>query len=271
MKDKPEGLEQAFFVDEGERDPLRLVARESRPKRLMRFYKQATVAPVEAGFAVLLDGKLVRTPAKRPLVAPHEGLAQAIAAEWAAQEEFLNPLTMPLTKLGNSAIDGVASQMAEVVQDVAKYAESDLICYRAGEPEGLVAAQSEAWDPFLRFAREELGARLILFEGVVFRPQPAEALEAVARAIGAFVGEGQGAPFRLAALHTMTTLTGSCVVSLSVAQRKTEAEAAFSATHVDEDYQMRLWGADEEALARRAGRRREMLSAARMALLCAGL
>ena len=116
---------------------------------------------------------------------------------------------MPLTKLLNSAIDGVAEQMAEVEAEVVKYAASDLICYRAGEPESLVAAQSAAWDPLIAFARDRLGARLALAEGVMFVEQPQAALDAIAKAVRAHVGEGPGAPLRLAALHVMTTLTGS--------------------------------------------------------------
>ncbi|MFY9629439.1 MAG: ATP12 family protein [Methylocystis sp.] len=269
MSGERDDLENSFFVAEGERDPMRSAAQGGRPVLPKRFYKQAEAAPVEGGFAVLLDGKPVRTPAKRPLVAPHEGLGRAMAAEWAAQEEFLNPLTMPLTKLANSAIDGVASQMAEVEADAVKYAGSDLICYRAGGPEGLVKAQAEAWDPYLRFAREKCGARLILSEGVVFHAQPPEALEGIAARVRAHVGEGPAAPFRLAALHTITTLTGSCVIALAVALREMDAEAAFKAAHVDEDYQMRVWGADEEAIARRARRLADMLAAAQMSAFCA--
>jgi chaperone required for assembly of F1-ATPase len=218
---------------------------------------------------VFLDGKPMRTPARRPLILPGEALAAALAKEWYAQAETVAPAAMPLTRLANSAIDGVADKMDEVLEDVVKYAGSDLICYRAGEPEGLVKAQSEAWDPYLHFAREECGARLILSEGVVFHAQPKEALEAMGRRIAAYVGAGQGAPFRLAALHAMTTLTGSCFIALAAALRPAEAEAAFSAAHVDEDHQMRLWGADEEALARLARRRAEMLCAAELARFCA--
>ena len=169
---------------------------------------------------------------------------------------------MPLTRQANSAIDGVAPRMAEVEADVVKYAGSDLICYRADGPDSLVRAQTEAWDPLVQFAREKCGARLILCEGVTFHPQSSEALAAVAARARAHVGAGAGSPFRLAALHAMTTLTGSCIVALAVALREIDAEAGFAAAYVDEDYQMRVWGADAEAMARRERRRDEMRAAA---------
>jgi len=261
-------LASALVAEGAERDPMRVAqAKTALPKR---FYKEAVAAPApEGGFCILLDGRPVRTPTKRPLTLPGEELATAVAKEWADQSETIDPAVMPLTRLANSALDGVAAQVEAVLEDVVKYAGSDLICYRAGEPEGLVKAQSEAWDPFLHFAREECGARLILSEGIIFHAQPQQALEAVAARIRAFVGEGEGAPFRLAALHAMTTLTGSCVIALAVALRKAEPEAAFSAAHIEEDYQMRLWGRDEEALARLARRRADMLAAAQMSFLSA--
>jgi chaperone required for assembly of F1-ATPase len=269
MSDNDDGFGSAFFVGEQERNPLRGSRQPGEKPLPRRFYKEAVAAPAEGGFGVFLDGKPVRTPARNMLILPGEGLAAALAGEWDSQGKTVDPAAMPLTRLANSAIDGVAVKMDEVLGDVVKYAGSDLICYRAGEPEALVKAQSGAWDPYLQFAREECGARLILSEGVVFHPQPEEALEALAARTSAYVGAGQGAPFRLAALHAITTLTGSCIIALAAAMRKVDAEAAYSAAHVDEDYQMRLWGADEEALARLARRRGDMLAAAEMALLCA--
>jgi chaperone required for assembly of F1-ATPase len=172
---------------------------------------------------------------------------------------------MPLTKLMNTALDGVAGQMAEVEAEVAKYAASDLICYRAGAPESLAAAQSSAWDPLVAFARDRLGAKLALAEGVMFIEQPQEALDAFARAVRDYVGEGPSAPLRLAALHVMTTLTGSAIIALATALRKLDAAAAWAAANVDEDWQMRAWGADAEALARRAERLKEFEAAATLA------
>ncbi len=282
MNDKNDGLDQAFFIDPSERDPLRAVAEGGRPKLLKRFYKEAAVAPRDGGFAVALDGKPLLTPARATLVLPTTEMAQAIAGEWAGQGETIDFATLPLTRLANSAFDGVSKHVDEVEADVAKYAASDLICYRAGEPETLVRAEAAAFDPLLRFARDKCGARLILAEGVVFQAQPEAAVAALAAAIRAYVGKSQkvpgrtpvardelGAPHRLAALHAMTTLTGSCVIALAVALGEIDADAGFAAAQTGEDYQMRVWGADAEALARRERRLFEMRAAAHMARLAA--
>ncbi|ATQ67385.1 MULTISPECIES: ATP12 family chaperone protein [Methylosinus] len=254
-----------LFVADAERNPLRIAAQAVRPDLPKRFYETAEVGESGHGFAVLLDGKSVKTPARRPLATPWRELSTALAAEWAGQGERLDPVTMPLTRLVNSCIDGVAERMDEVAADIVKYAGSDLVSYRAGEPEGLAAAQAEAWDPLLAFARDRLGAPLASTEGIVFVAQPPQVTEAVARAVRDYAGADAGAPFRLAALHAMTTLTGSCIIALAVALRELELDAAWAAAHVDEDHQMRAWGADEEALARRARRFDEMRAAARIA------
>jgi chaperone required for assembly of F1-ATPase len=137
-----------------------------------------------------------------------------------------------------------------------------MLCYRAGEPASLAAAQSAAWDPPLAFARDKLGARLVLAEGVKFASQPPESIRALASAVRAHVGEGPGAPLRLAALHVMTTLTGSLVLALAKALKEIGLAEAWAAAHIDEDFQMRTWGDDAEALARRAERFKEMAAAA---------
>jgi len=268
MSNESKGLGADFFVGPGERDPLRAARESGRAPLLGRFYKEALAAPVAGGHGVLLDGKPVRTPGRRLLAVPAKAVAEALAAEWAGQGEAIDPAAMPLTRLVNSAIDGVAAQMREVEANVVEYAGSDLVCYRAGEPDSLVAAQAAAWDPLLAFARDKLGARLVLAEGVMFAAQPEAALAAVAAAVRAHVGADAGSPFRLAALHAMTTLTGSCIVALAAALREIDAAAAWAAAHVDEDFQMRLWGADAEALARREQKWTQMRAAA---LLSAGV
>jgi chaperone required for assembly of F1-ATPase len=265
MAEEKDDLASALFVGARERDPLRAVAEGGKPKRLARFYKEVSVAPQAPGFAVLLDGKPLRTPARAPLLASSQALAEAIAEEWKNQAEQIDPQRMPLTRLANSAIDGVGPRMAEVEADAAKYAGSDLVCYRAGDPEALVAAQREAWDPLLAFIRERCGARFALSEGVIHHAQPAQTLEAIGRLLRETVGEGGGAPFRLAGIHSMTTLSGSLVVALAVALRHLDADAGFAAAHVDEDFELRVWGMDEEALMRRERRLEEMRAAA----LCA--
>ena len=158
-------------------------------------------------------------------------------------------------------------QMADVEAEIVKYAASDLICYRAGAPESLAAAQSTAWDPLVAFARDKLGAKFALAEGVMFIEQPQEALDAFARAVRDYVGEGASAPLRLAALHVMTTLTGSAVIALATALRELDVAMAWNAANVDEDWQMRAWGADAEALARRAARLEEFEAAATLSRL----
>ncbi len=242
-----------FFVSNVDRDPLRTVQKDMKRALPKRFYKEATVGPRDGAFAVLLDGRIVRTPAGGTLALPTEAAARLVAAEWAAQGESIDPSTMPVTRLVNSALDGVARDLPGVVADIVKYAGSDLVCYRAGEPDGLVAAQAAAWDPALAFAREKLGARFILAQGVMFAAQPDHALEAFARAVEAIAARPDGA-LRIAALHSMTTLTGSTLLAMMIAQGGLSVEDAWTAAHVDEDWQMKLWGADGEALAKRAQR-----------------
>jgi chaperone required for assembly of F1-ATPase len=225
-----------------------------------RFYKMVTVAGGDGagGFAVLLDGKPIRTPGKRELVLPAKDLAEAIATEWSAQGERIDPGAMPLTRLANSAIDGVTRREAEVRADIARYAGSDLVCYRAEQPEELVRRQAESWDPILAWAREMLGADLRVASGVMPLAQPQAGTEAVAKAL-----DGLDA-FALAPLHVMTTLTGSVLLALAHARRRVSAETAWALAHVDEDYQIGKWGEDAEAKARRERRWVEMSAASRM-------
>lgn len=261
-----DNLADGLFVPNEERNPLRAaVQKGARPELPKRFYQTAEVGETEQGFAVLLDGRPVKTPGRRPLATPSAALSAAMAAEWAAQGERLVPSTMPLTRLVNSTIDGVAEHMAEVEADIVKYADSDLVSYRAEQPERLVAAQAQAWDPLLAFAKSRLDAPLASTSGIVFFSQPPEAAAGIARAVRAYAGADAGAPFRLAALHAMTTLTGSCLIALALALAEIDLEAAWVAAHVDEDFQIAAWGADEEATARRARRFDEMRAAALVA------
>ena len=228
-------------------------ARSARFPR--RFYKEASVGKHEAGFAIFLDGRLAKTPVGNPLAVGSQRVAEALAAEWAAQGERLDPAAMPLTRIVNSAIDGVSREMDAVRADIVRHAGSDLVCYRAGGPEGLVAKQEAAWAPLLAFAREALGARFVLAEGVMHVEQSPEALAAVDRALTGYDA------LSLAAIHTVTTLTGSAVIALALARHQVSAEEAWTAAHVDEDWQMSQWGKDEQALTRRARRWREMEAA----------
>jgi chaperone required for assembly of F1-ATPase len=228
-----------------------------------RFYRAASVDGAAPAFRVLLDRKPVRTPAKRELAVPTRALAEAMAAEWEAQGERVDPGTMPLTRLANSAIDGVTGREAEVRADIAKYAGSDLLCYRAEGPAGLVRRQAEAWDPVLAWAQEALGARFALGEGVVPVAQPPGATAAVERALSDL-----GA-FSLSAHHVMTTLMGSALLALAHARGRLTAEEAWAAAHVDEDWQISQWGEDAEAKARRDRRWAEMQAASRLLALLA--
>ncbi len=235
--------------------------RASLPKR---FYQEVAVKDDCDGASVLLDGKTVRTPGKALLSLPTRALAEAVAEEWRGQGERIDPATMPVTKLTNSAIDGVAGREDAVVGDIASHAASDLICYRAGGPEELVAAQRQHWEPVLAWAKEALGAPLRLAEGVVHVEQPAASLHRIRQAV-----EKYGA-FELAALHVMTQLTGSALLALAVALKRLSPEAAWEAAHVDEDWQIGQWGEDADAASRRKHRWRDFAAAAKTLELSQG-
>ncbi len=243
-------------------DPLESARRGSRPALRKRFYGQAAAgARGTGGFPVLLDGKEVRTPARRLLAAPTPELAAALAAEWDAQKDAIDPARMPLTRLANAVIDAVGDAPAAVADEVAKYLASDLVCYRAEAPEGLVACQSALWDPVLAWARDALGAHFIQVQGVMFAEQPAAALAAARARIP---GEANNTKeiWRLGAVSSVTALTGSALLALALAHGAIDVNAAWAAAHVDEDWQMQQWGRDEIALERRAFRFTEMQAAA---------
>ncbi len=243
-------------------DPVALARRDLQKALPRRFYADAYTEERDGAFVLLLDGRPAKTPAKNPLAVPTRAAGEALAAEWARQAEIIDPADMPLTRIVNSAIDGVARDIAATAAEIVRYAGSDLVCYRAGAPEALVAAQSAAWDPDLAFAREKLGARLVCSEGVMFIEQPEPAREALREAVDRLLATGPAAPFRAAALHVMTTLTGSALIALRLAHGEVGAPAAWAAAHVDEDFQMEFWGPDAEALERKARRWREMEAAA---------
>jgi chaperone required for assembly of F1-ATPase len=236
-------------------DPRESARRGARPKLRKRFYSQAYVGEAEGGgFALLLDGKPVKTPARRALTAPTAPLAQAIADEWNAQADLIDPARMPLTRLANAVIDAVADALKPVADEVAQYLGSDLLCYRAAAPPGLVERQAQHWDPVLAWAREALGARFMLAQGIVHVAQPSEALAAARAKIPAD-------PWRLGAVSLITTLTGSGLLALALERGALEPEAAWVAAQVDEDWQMSQWGRDDAALERRAYRHAEFAAA----------
>ena len=228
-------------------DPRESARASARTPLRKRFYKEAGVTEVEGGFAITLDGKPIRTPSGRQVVIRARTLADEVAAEWAAQGESIDPVTMPLTRIANSVVEGVVDRVELVSEDLAKYFESDLLFYRAGHPEGLVAREAAHWDPVLFWAAEALGAHFILSEGVMHVKQPDEALR-IARA------GLPGDPWSVAALHMVTTLTGSALLALALAHGVRDAGQVWAAAHVDEDWNAEQWGVDEEAAARRATR-----------------
>ena len=206
-------------------------------------------------FPCALDDRRIRTPAGTYVTVPTRALAEAIAAEWQAQRECIDPAGMPLTRLSNTIIDGVAKVCAPVAAEVVKYIRSDLLFYRAETPSGLIARQTEYWDPILAWARETYGAHFMLAQGVGFVRQPEPAVAAMAAAIPTD-------PWRLGAVSAMTTLTGSALIAIAVAAGHLSVEAAWIAANVDEDWNMEIWGRDELALARRASGEAEMRAAA---------
>jgi chaperone required for assembly of F1-ATPase len=247
-------------MPETPRDPMRAAQANMRPPALRRFYKRAEVVAVEGGgFALRLDGRGARTPGKRPLVAPTRAVAELIAAEWAAQGETIEPMSMPATRLANSAIDGVSDTLGATRAAIAAYAAADLVCYRAEGPEALVALQAEAFDPALAWARDRLGARFVATVGLAHVAQPEAALAAARAAVEAYAD-----PFAVAALHVMTSLAGSLLLTLMTAEGALTPAAAWRAAHVDEDFQIGRWGEDAEANRRRAARWGDFEAAAKV-------
>src|SRR6516165_10300356 len=245
-------------------DPVGAAQHAVRPPLRRRFYKAVTIAGAKAGqeeqgdreaHAVWLDGKPIRTPGRRTLAAPAPELARALADEWTAQGEYIEPDKMPLTRLANTVIDGVGAAQAQVAAEIRKYLASDLVFYRAESPAPLRARQAQHWDPLLSWARQALGAEFKLGAGVVHVAQPAAALD---RACAALPHD----PWRLGALHAATTLTGSGLIALALLHDVITAEAAWQAAHVDEDWNMEKWGSDEIALKRRGFRFAEFNAAA---------
>jgi chaperone required for assembly of F1-ATPase len=228
-------------------DPEEAVRRTSRTPRRKRFYARAGVAEAPDGFSVVLDDKPIRTPSGRAVAAPSLQIAEGIAAEWEAQQEFIDPMTMPLTRLANSVVNGVVDQVDAVAEDIAKYFGSDLLFYRAGYPEALVAREAEHWDPVLFWAADTLGAHFILAEGIVHVRQPDAAVAAARAALPKDA-------WSIAALHVVTTLTGSALLALALLRGRLDPDRVWKAAHVDEDWNIEKWGVDEEVAARRAAR-----------------
>jgi chaperone required for assembly of F1-ATPase len=227
-----------------------------------RFWTAASAEAAEGGFTVRLDGRAVKTPAKAPLVVPTLAMAQAIAAEWDAQQGKVRPETMPCTRAANSAIDKVAPLRAEVIAELAGYGGSDLICYRATGPQPLIDRQAAAWDPLLDWAKTTLRAPLNATHGVMHIAQPQPSLDRLTARVAAF------SDFELAAVHDLIAISGSLVLALAVTEGRLAAEAAFDASRIDNRWQAEEWGEDEDEAAAEALRRAAFLQANRFFGLC---
>lgn len=230
---------------------------------MKRFWKEASVAGTGGGWAVLLDGKPLRTPARQPLAVPREALARAIADEWNGAGETVDPRTMPLTGLANAAIDRIAPDPGSIAAELSKYGETDLACYRSERPRELVARQERSWDDLLAWARRRFDVDFCTTSGIVHVAQPAATVSRLAHAVDSLDS------FRLAALSPMITIGGSLVAALAVAEGHLSAEQAWDAVTVDDKWQREQWGSDAESDAALEARRRDFLAAARFLELLA--
>jgi chaperone required for assembly of F1-ATPase len=221
-----------------------------------RFYDKAAVVPSGEGLTIELDGRPVRTPARRALILPSVALAEAIAAEWQAQGDKVDPRSMPLTGLANAAIDQVAPDRGAFASDLALYAETDLLCYRADGPDELAAREEAAWEPLLAWARARYDIGFETTAGIVHRAQPPATVTRLAEAVAARDS------FSLAALSPLVTIGGSLVIALALAEGAIDGDAAFNAAHLDEIWQAEKWGEDSLATQARDARRRDFNAAA---------
>ena len=224
---------------------------------MRRFWKAAEVVAAEDGFGIALDGRRVKTPAKADLAVPTRALAEAIAAEWNASAETVDPRAMPLTGLANAAVDRVAADKDQFAAGLARYAESDLTCYRAEGPETLVARQAESWDALLSWARRRYDVDFNCASGVMHVPQPEETVRKLGHAVAMLD------PFKLAGLSPLVTIGGSLVAGLAVLEAMMPAEDAWEAVSLDDRWQLEQWGDDPEARAALDARRRDFLAGAR--------
>ncbi len=238
-------------------NPMKRAQKQMLTPLVKRFYKDVSVAEQGGQFVVLLDGKPVKTPARKDLAFPTHASAQLVAKEFSDQETEINPTNMPFTRLANTAIDGVANEVDAVQEDIKRFCGNDLICYRADAPDKLVLRQTDAWDKYLNWIRDKYRVRLKMTEGVMHVEQPTESLDAFGKALSRYSDA-----FSLSCLHAMTTLLGSAVMAFAVGDNKYDAQQVWNDAHVDEDWSIENWGTDDEAMLRRANRWIEMNAAA---------
>lgn len=228
---------------------------------MKRFYKDVAVVPMDEGLSILLDGRPVRTPARASLALPTSALADAVAEEWRAQGDEIDPAAMPITGLANAAIDHVATNKADFAAGIARYAQSDLLCYRADGPAALVARQAAAWEPLLEWGRGRYDVAFVVTQGILPVAQPEETLDRLATAVSALD------PFTLAGLSALVTLSGSLVCGLAIVEGGYDPAAVWQAAEIDEAWQVEQWGKDAEAAARSVRRAAEFATAARFCAL----
>jgi len=231
---------------------------------MKRFYKKAEVVPAAGGHGIALDGRLVKTAAKHDLVMPNLALAQAIAAEWDAQQGEIRREKMPLTRLAGTTIDRDSTQREAIVRQVAHYAGTDLVCYRATHPPALAARQQAVWQPLIDWAVERYDAPLTVTTGVIPASQPTVSLAAFTAVVA---GHDD---FSLTALHAATAACGSLVIALALLEGRLDAGEAFAASQLDESFQIEAWGEDAEQAERRALLAAEIAAAARFLELLRG-
>lgn len=244
--------------DDDPKNPQSAAQEAMRPVLPKRFYKEVSVGEEleTSGFTILLDGRKVKTPGRRTLILPTQNAAEIVAQEWRDQEDKIDPSMMPATRLVNTACDAVVEDPQAVIEDMLKFASSDLLCYRAYEPAGLVDKQREHWDPILDWAATKLGAHFETTQGLVQIPQPKMAIAAISQTLKHWPD-----PISIAALHTFTNLTGSIILALAIALKEIDASSAWGHAHVDENWNASKWGEDYEAKKRIDIRRNELVSA----------
>ena len=227
-----------------------------------RFWTEVTLEPRAGGFAISLDGRSALTPGKAPMIVPTSKLAEYVAAEWDAQGEMIDPSSMPFTRSANAAIDKIAPQRIEVADNLTAYGDSDLLCYRAEAPAGLVARQAAAWDPLLDWAAENLQVRLALRSGVVHRAQGTSELALLSQMVRALSN------FELAAFLDLVSLSGSLIIGFAVAQHAKSDAELWTASRIDEIWQQEQWGEDAETIERDRRKRQAFLDAADFLRAC---
>ncbi|WP_068314010.1 ATP12 family chaperone protein [Polycladidibacter hongkongensis] len=238
-------------ISKGKVDPIERAKELSRRELPKRFYERVSVEQADGLYQVLLDGRAVKTPQRRALAFAQEHVASTVAAEWELQEEKIDPATMPLTRLAHSAIDAVADRPAEVIQEIGRFAGNDHLCYRADAPQELVARQEAHWEPPLKWAEDKWQGVFVRVGGMMHKEQDVDFIGRIEASLSAFD------PLELAAVHTLMSISGSAVLALALAHQAIDAESAWAAAYVDEDWNIEQWGEDAEAARVRQFKREE--------------